>query len=47
MLSKMDEQNRILSHLISSQRSIYFSTPAIKNANFKPEKYEINQNNDQ
>ena len=47
MLSKMDEQNRLLSHLISSQRSIYTSTPAFKNANFKPEKYEINQNNDQ
>ena len=47
MLSKMDEQNRLLSHLISSQMSIYTSTPAFKNANFKPEKYEINQNNDQ
>ena len=43
----MDEQNQLLSHLISSQRSIYFSTPAFKNANFKPEKYGINQNNNQ
>ena len=43
----MDEQNQLLSHLIFSQRSIYTSTPAFKNANFKPEKYEINQNNDQ
>ena len=47
MLSKMDEQNRLLSNLISSQKSIYTSTPVFKNADFKPEKYEINQNNDQ
>ena len=46
MLSKMDEQNRLLSHLISSQRSIYTSTPGFKNVNFNPEKNEINQNND-
>ena len=43
MLSKMDEQNRLLSHLISSQRSIFTSTLPLKNANFKPEKYEINK----
>ena len=47
MLSKMDEQNQFLSHLISSQRSIYTSTPVFKNDNFKLEKYEINRNTDQ
>ena len=47
MISKMDEQNRLLLHLKSSQRSIYTSTPAFKNDNFKPDKYEINQNYDQ
>ena len=47
IFSIMDEQNQLLSHLTSSQRSIYTSTPVFKNANFKPEKYEINQNNDQ
>ena len=47
MISKMDEQNRLLSHLKSSQRSIYTSTPAFKNDSFKLDKYEINQNYDQ
>ena len=47
MFSKMGEQNRLLSHLISSQRSIYNSTPAFKNTNFKPDNNEINQNKDQ
>ena len=47
VLSKIDEKNRLLSLLKSSQRSIYTSTPVFKNENFKPDKYEFNQNYDQ
>ena len=43
----MDEQNQLLSDLISSHRSIYTSTSTFKNTNIKLEKYEINQNTDQ
>ena len=47
MLLKMDEQNQLLSHLISSQRSIYTSTLFFKNTElfrgpYPYEKFEKN-----
>ena len=47
MLSKMDEQNKLLSHLILSQKSNYTSFPTFQSIKIKHDKCETKSNRDQ
>ena len=47
MLSKMDEQNKLLSQLVLSQKSNYTSFPTFQSINIKHDKCETKSNRDQ
>ena len=47
MLSKMDEQNKLLSHLVLSQKSNYTSFPTFQSVKIKYDKCETKSNWDQ
>ena len=47
MLSKMDEQNKLLSHLVLSQKSNYTSFPTFQSIKIKHDKFENKSNRDQ
>ena len=47
MISKMDEQNKLLSHLVLSQKSNYTSFPTFQSINIKHDKCETKSNRDQ
>ena len=47
MLSKMDEQNKLLSHLVLSQKSNYTSFPIFQSINIMHDKCETKSNRDQ
>ena len=46
-MSRLDKQNKILTQLISIQKSSHTSFPAVQNINVKQEKFEMNYENDQ
>ena len=47
ILSKMDEQNKLLSHLVLSQKSNYTSFPTFQSIKIKHDKWEIKSNRGQ
>ena len=47
MLSKMDEQNKLLSHLVLSQKSNYTSFPTFQSIKIKHDKCDSKSNRDQ
>ena len=47
MLSKMDEQNKLLSHLVLSQKSNYTSFPTFQSIKIKHDKCDTKSNRDQ
>ena len=46
-MSRLDKQNKILTQLISIQKSSHTSFPAVQNINVKQERFEMNYDNDQ
>ena len=47
MLSRMDEQNKLLSHLVLSQKLNYTSFPTFQSIKIKHDKCETKSNRDQ
>ena len=47
VMSILDKQNKILTQLISIQKSPHTSFPAVQNINVKQERFEMNYDNDQ
>ena len=47
VMSILDKQNKILTQLISIQKSSHTSFPAVQNINAKQERFEMNYDNDQ
>ena len=46
VMSRLDEQNRILTKLVSMQKSTHTSFPAAQNINIKQERFEMEYEND-
>ena len=46
VMSKLDEQNKILTQLISMPKSIHTSFPTAQNINIKQERFEMEYEND-
>ena len=47
VMSRLDKQNKILTQLISIQKSSHTSFPTVQNINVKQERFEMNYDNDQ